>query len=89
MDSEDLRLAVYRAFAGTGRAPERGELAGQLGADVREVAAGLDELARGRYLALGDRGEIAMAHPFSAVPLGFSVMGTRTQHLRPSAPVLL
>jgi hypothetical protein len=31
MDSKDLRLAVYRAFAGTGRAPEHGELAGQLG----------------------------------------------------------
>ena len=40
MDSEDLRLAVYRAFAGTGRAPEPGELAGQLGADAQEVAAG-------------------------------------------------
>jgi hypothetical protein len=38
MDTEDLRLAVYRAFAGTGRAPEPGELAGQLGADVQEVA---------------------------------------------------
>jgi hypothetical protein len=34
MDSEDLRLAVYRAFAGTGRAPEPVQLAGQLGADV-------------------------------------------------------
>jgi Alkylmercury lyase len=78
MDSEDLRLAVYRAFAGTGRAPEHGELAAQLGADVQEVAAGLDELARGRHLALGDQGQIVMAHPFSAVPLGFSVMGART-----------
>ena len=78
MDSEDLRLAVYRAFAGTGRAPEHGELAAQLGASVQEVAAGLDELARGRHLALGDQGQIVMAHPFSAVPLGFSVMGART-----------
>ena len=50
----------------------------QLGADVQEVAAGLDELARGRHLALGDDGQIVMAHPFSAVPLGFSVMGART-----------
>jgi Alkylmercury lyase len=78
MDAEDLRLAVYRAFAETGRAPEPGELAGKLGTGEREVAAGLAELARGRHLALGDQGQIVMAHPFSAVPLGFSVMGART-----------
>ena len=78
MDAEDLRLAVYRAFAETGRAPEPGELATELGTETREVAAGLAELARGRHLALGDQGQIVMAHPFSAVPLGFSVMGART-----------
>ena len=78
MDREDLRLAVYRAFAETGRAPDAGALAAQLGAEASEVVAGLSELARGRHLALGDRGEIVMAHPFSTVPLGFSVMGART-----------
>jgi hypothetical protein len=76
MDAEDLRRAVYRAFAETGGAPEPGELATKLGTGAREVAAGLAELARGRHLALGDQGQIVMAHPFSAVPLGFSVMGT-------------
>ena len=45
---------------------------------ISEVVAGLSELARGRHLALGDRGEIVMAHPFSTVPLGFSLMGART-----------
>ncbi|MGH3163836.1 MAG: alkylmercury lyase family protein, partial [Streptosporangiaceae bacterium] len=78
MDSEDLRLAVYRAFAGTGRALDAGELAVQLGAEAPEVAAGLSELARARHLVLGDQGQIVMAHPFSSVPLGFSVMGART-----------
>jgi hypothetical protein len=78
MDAEDLRLAVYRAFAETGRAPGSGELAAELGVEAAEVAAGLAELARGRHLALGDQGQIVMAHPFSAVPLGFSVMGART-----------
>ena len=78
MDAEDLRLVVYRAFAETGRAPEPGELATKLGTEAREVATGLAELARGRHLALGDQGQIVMAHPFSAVPLGFSVMGART-----------
>ena len=78
MDNEDLRLAVYRAFAETGRAPQADELAAELGAELRAVTARLAELARARPLVLGDRGEIVMAHPFSAVPLGFSVMGRRT-----------
>jgi hypothetical protein len=78
VDSEDLRLAVYRAFAETGNAPQATELARQFGADVEAVTAGLAELARGRHLALDGAGGIVMAHPFSAVPLGFSVMGTRT-----------
>ena len=78
MDSEDLRLAVYRAFAETGQAPRAAELAEQLGAGIPAVAAGLGELGRARHLVLGDRGQIVMAHPFSAVPLGFSVMGART-----------
>jgi hypothetical protein len=78
VNSEDLRLAVYRAFAETGRAPQVTELAGQLGADVTAVAAGLAELARDRHLVLDEAGRIVMAHPFSAVPLGFCVMGTRT-----------
>ena len=63
MDGEDLRLAVYAAFAETGRAPRPGELAAQLGADVGEVTAGLGELARGRHLVLGEDGQILMAHP--------------------------
>jgi hypothetical protein len=78
MDGEDLRLAVYRAFAETGRAPDAGELAARFGVGASEVDAGLAELARGRHLALGGQGQVVMAHPFSAVPLGFSVMGART-----------
>src|SRR6266566_5159672 len=37
MDAEDLRLAVYRAFAETGRAPRSDELGRQLGAGAQEV----------------------------------------------------
>jgi len=78
MDTEDLRLAVYRGFAETGRASQVSELAQQSGIDVPEVIAGLAELARARHLVLDEAGEVVMAHPFSAVPLGFSVMGART-----------
>jgi len=68
VDTEDVRLAVYRSFAETGRAPARGSL------DERA----LRELHEQRHVALGTGGEIVMAHPFAAIPLGFSVMGHRT-----------
>jgi hypothetical protein len=38
----------------------------------------MEELARRRHLVLDADGTVVMAHPFSAVPLGFSVMGRRT-----------
>lgn len=60
------------------RAPEPAEPAVQLGAAATAVAAGLQELAQAQHLALGDEGQIVIAHPFSAGPLGFSVMGDRT-----------
>ena len=78
MDHEDLRLAVYGAFAETGRAPEPGDLADQLGTGMEAVRRGLDELASARHLVLDGQGRIVMAHPFSAMPLGFAVMGRRT-----------
>jgi len=42
------------------------------------VRSGLLTLGAARHLALGSDGEITMAHPFTAVPLGFSVMGRDT-----------
>jgi Alkylmercury lyase len=77
MNGEDLRLAVYRMFAETGRAADTSTLARQFGVDPVVVARGLEELAAARHLVLSGEGGIVMAHPFSAVPLGFSVMGAR------------
>jgi hypothetical protein len=68
MNTEDVRLAVYRSFAVTGEAPERRSL--------DEHA--LRELHEERHVVLDADGKIVMAHPFSAVPLGFSVMGQET-----------
>lgn len=73
MELEDLRLAVYRSFAERGRPPDVTELG-----DPAAVRVGLRQLAESRHLVLDDRGTIVMAHPFSAVPLGFAVMGERT-----------
>jgi hypothetical protein len=78
MDSEDLRLLVYREFAAIGCAPDNAQLARTLGASEEEVRAALSELHAGRHLVVDDSGAIVMAHPFSAVPLGFSVMGRTT-----------
>ncbi|WP_347354662.1 organomercurial lyase [Intrasporangium sp.] len=77
MDTEDLRLAVYETFR-RGGTPLVAGLAAQLSATPEQVRAGLAVLAAGRHLALGADGEITMAHPFTAVPLGFSVMGRDT-----------
>ncbi|MGA9857642.1 MAG: organomercurial lyase [Solirubrobacteraceae bacterium] len=68
MDTEDVRLAVYRSFAQTGRAPELGSLAG----------GALRKLHEQRHVVLDRDGRIVMADPFAAVPLGFSVMGRET-----------
>jgi hypothetical protein len=74
VDTEDLRLAVYDMFR-RGEIPRITTLAKDLSVTAAEVRAGLETLAHGRQLALGADGEITMAHPFTAVPLGFSVMG--------------
>ncbi|GAB3264110.1 organomercurial lyase [Nocardioides dilutus] len=75
LDTEDLRLAVYAAFA-DGRVPMVADLAESLDVATSVARDGLEALAAQRHLALGGDGEITMAHPFTAVPLGFSVMGT-------------
>src|SRR5690348_13229825 len=78
MDAEGLPPAVYRAFVETGRAPSRGDLASDHSVTSADIERGLRELHSGRHLVLGEHGEIVMAHPFSADPLGFSVMGRET-----------
>jgi Alkylmercury lyase len=78
MDVEDIRLAVYAGFAGQGRPPTVDELAHQYDVPPPRIQDALEQLATTRHLVLDDTGSIVMAHPFSAVPLGFSVMGTST-----------
>jgi hypothetical protein len=75
VDLEDLRLAVYTSFA-EAATPTVALLTASTGRSEAEVRQGLAALAEQRHLALDAEGEIAMAHPFTAVPLGFSVMGS-------------
>ena len=76
--TEPLRRTIYRHFAAHGTAPDAAQLAARLGWPVAQVVGGLQQLARDRHLVLDDSGAIVMAHPFSAVPLGFSVMSEHT-----------
>jgi hypothetical protein len=79
VNTEDLRLAVYRTFAESGLPPTVPDLAQALGTSPADVRAGLQELHNARHIVLDDSGErILMAHPFASIPLGFSVMGENT-----------
>jgi Alkylmercury lyase len=78
--TEDVRLAVYSGFALTGHAPSAPELATSTGLTTDQVQQALQRLHATRDVVLDsrDNDQIVMAHPFSSVPLGFSVMGART-----------
>jgi hypothetical protein len=78
IDDEDVRLAVYRGFATTGAAVDVETLAASLATGTCDVRNSLRRLALARHLVLGGDDRIRMAHPFAAVPLGFSVMGSST-----------
>lgn len=78
MDIEELRVAIYRWFLEHGTAPNSAQLAEIFSSDIPSVRNGLSELARSRHVVLDENFHILMAHPFSALPLGFSVMGPKT-----------
>jgi Alkylmercury lyase len=78
VDLETLRLAVLTSFARPGAPPNVAELVETCGGDSAAVPRGLRDLAAQRHLVIGADGQVAMAHPFAAIPLGFSVMGRST-----------
>jgi hypothetical protein len=74
---EDVRLAVYRSLAATGRLPDADQLARIAGSEVRAARA-IAQLAEQRAWALGTTGEIELAHPFATRSFGYSVMSATT-----------
>jgi hypothetical protein len=65
----EVKLAVYRDFARTGKAPSVARIAVQLARSTEEVRAAFISLQRKRVLLLEPDGKtIRMASPFSAVP---------------------
>lgn len=75
---EDVRLAIYRSYVETGRAPDRRALNLSVSLDEAAIDGSLARLHDARHIVLDDDGSIAMAHPFASIPLGFSVMGQDT-----------
>jgi Alkylmercury lyase len=76
-DTEQLRVAVYRLFTERADAPSTSDLAAITGQPESDVRSGLHQLAAARHIVLDANDRIVMAHPFAAIPLGFSVMGRR------------
>jgi hypothetical protein len=65
----EVKLAIYRDFASTGKAPPVVRIAAQLARTTEEVRAAFVSLQRNRVLLLEPDGEsIRMAPPFSGVP---------------------
>jgi hypothetical protein len=100
--TERVRRAVYDAFAHDGHAPRRADIGALVGLTAAEVDGAIAGLVTGRHLVVDGSGEVVMAHPFSSVNLGFSVMGEHVlwwggcawdsfalPHLVPSEPVVL
>ncbi|MFG2332684.1 organomercurial lyase [Streptomyces sp. NPDC048604] len=79
-DTERVRLAVYHGFARTGRAPGVAELAALTVLAPDQVRQELRALHASHDVVLDpqDHDRVVMAHPFAAVPLGFSLMGAHT-----------
>ena len=76
--AERVRRAIYDTFARQGRAPSRGQIRDLAAVNDGEADAAIARLAAQHHLAIDESGDVVMAHPFAAVPLGFSVMGERT-----------
>ncbi|WP_409465989.1 organomercurial lyase [Amycolatopsis sp. GA6-003] len=75
---EDVRVAVYRAFASRGRPPTAPELAAAAHGSLAVAKQALHRMADPRWLWLDECEHVALAAPFAAVPLGFAVMGEHT-----------
>ncbi|HWM33290.1 MAG TPA: organomercurial lyase [Pseudolysinimonas sp.] len=99
---ERVRSHIYVQLAATGDAPTVLAVADRLGLRPLEAAGAFDALAAGRHLVLDADRRILMAHPFSTIPLRFSVMGAHTlwwggcawdsfaiPHLVPDEPTVL
>ena len=78
MLTKEIRLFVYKQFGDLGTAPSISQISSYFDISEDQVRDELLKLAEARHIAINDEFEILMAHPFSSIPLGFSVMGANT-----------
>ncbi|WP_433285241.1 organomercurial lyase [Pseudonocardia sp. CA-142604] len=78
--TSDVRTFVYQYWARCGQSPSVAQIGEYAGLGVADVERALLSLHGSRDLVLAgdDTSKIVMAHPFSAIPQGFSVMGDET-----------
>jgi alkylmercury lyase-like protein len=75
---ERVRRAIYDSFASQGYAPSRRQIQDLAALDATQVNEAVAELAAHRHLALDKSANVVMAHPFTNLNMGFSVMGEKT-----------
>lgn len=75
---KELRQIIYKSFADHGVAPSINEISEFFELSVEEAKNLLIQLAETKHIVLNENFEILMAHPFSSIPLGFSVMSEKT-----------
>lgn len=78
MLNKEIRLHIYQHFAKFGTSPTISNISKQFYISEDQTRVQLQQLADARHIAINKDFKIVMAHPFSSVPLGFSVMGENT-----------
>jgi hypothetical protein len=82
----EVRLALYREFVETGRAPSAARLAERLGSPVEALCEALERLAAGRAIVLQPESrEVMFAPPLSGVPTPFVVHKDGRSYFAPCA----
>ena len=74
MLTKAIRLYVYKQFGDLGTAPSVFHISKYFEISEDHARDELQKLAELRHIVMNDKFEILMAHPFSSIPLGFSVM---------------
>lgn len=86
MTDGDVRLALFRMFVETGRAPSAARLAAVLGEAPGTVREALERLAAARAIVLQPESrEILFAPPLSAIPTPFVVHAAGRAYFAPCA----
>jgi hypothetical protein len=82
----EVRLALYREFVETGRAPSAARLAERLGSPVDAIREAWERLSAGRAIVLQPESrEVLYAPPLSAVPTPFVAHRNGRSYFAPCA----